>query len=131
MGNRFDDSITAAQGAARLDPSNNEATNVLRRARTAAKARLNGNELFKASRYTEACIAYSEGLNHDPCNAILLCNRAACKSKLSHYEKAMEDCNAALGVRPSYTKARLRRAHCHAKVLPCYLVCFYHHNFTI
>lgn len=29
----------------------------------------------------------------------------------------MEDCNAALSIRPAYSKARLRRADCNAKVL--------------
>ncbi|KAL7175906.1 hypothetical protein ACSBR2_029475 [Camellia fascicularis] len=47
---------------------------------------------------------------------MLLCNRATCRSKLGQFEKAIEDCTAALNVRPSYRKARLRRVHCYAKV---------------
>ncbi|KAI3462057.1 hypothetical protein Pfo_018720 [Paulownia fortunei] len=113
---RFDDAVAAAQRASRLDANNKEANTVLRRTRAVATARANGNELFKAARYPEASIAYGEGLNHDPYNAILLCNRAACRSKLNQYEKAIEDCNAALNVRPAYSKARLRRADCYAKM---------------
>ncbi|GFP99641.1 inactive tpr repeat-containing thioredoxin ttl3 [Phtheirospermum japonicum] len=113
---RFDDAVAAAQRASRLDVNNREANTVLRRTRAVATARANGNELFKAARYEEACIAYGEGLNKDPYNAILLCNRAACRSKLNQYDKAIEDCNAAINVRPAYSKARLRRADCYAKM---------------
>ena len=79
-------------------------------------ARLSGNLLFKASKFSEAFVTYNEGLENDPYNAVLLCNRAACRSKLGQYEKAVEDCTTALNVRPSYSKARLRRADCNAKV---------------
>ncbi|KAL5818179.1 hypothetical protein ACOSQ3_022078 [Xanthoceras sorbifolium] len=113
---RFDDALTAIQKAAKLDSSNREVNMVMRRARAVSAARSNGNELFKGSRYSEACVAYGEGLEHDPHNSVLLCNRAACRSKLGQYEKAVEDCNSALNVRPGYTKARLRRADCHAKL---------------
>lgn len=81
-----------------------------------AAARSNGNDHFKAGRYEEARVAYGEGLEHAPYNALLLCNRAACQAKLNHYEKAIEDCNAALNIRQAYSKARLRRADCYAKV---------------
>jgi DnaJ family protein C protein 7 len=89
---------------------------VMRKARAVAGARSKGNELFKTSRFAEACVAYGEGLEHDPYNSVLLCNRAACRSKLGQFDKAIEDCSAALNVRPSYSKARLRRADCNAKV---------------
>ena len=88
----------------------------MRKARAMAAARSNGNNLFKASKFSEACAAYGEGLEHDPCNSVLLCNRAACRSKLGQFKEAVEDCTAALNLRPSYSKARLRRADCNAKV---------------
>lgn len=109
--------MTAAQEAAKVDPGNREVNAVVRRARAATSARMSGNLLFKASKFTEACSVYNEGLEHDPHNSVLLCNRAACRSKLAQYEKAIEDCNAALMFQPGYSKARLRRADCNAKVL--------------
>ncbi|RVX23498.1 Inactive TPR repeat-containing thioredoxin TTL3 [Vitis vinifera] len=113
---RLDDAFEAAQKAARLDSNNKEVGIVVRRIRGVISARGKGNDLFKASRFSEACIAYGEGLDHDPFNSVLLCNRATCRSKLGQFEKAVEDCTAALSVRPSYSKARLRRADCNAKV---------------
>jgi DnaJ family protein C protein 7 len=113
---RFEDAVAASQHAARLDPSNEEVNVVVRKSRAVTSARLSGNLLFKASKFSEACVIYSEGLEDDPYNSVLLCNRAACRSKLGQFEKAVEDCTAALNVRPSYAKARLRRADCNSKV---------------
>ncbi|KAL0448702.1 UNVERIFIED_CONTAM: Inactive TPR repeat-containing thioredoxin TTL3 [Sesamum latifolium] len=60
---RFDDAVAAAQRATKLDPNNMEATAMLRRTKAVASARANGNELFKVARYSEASIAYGEGLS--------------------------------------------------------------------
>lgn len=113
---RFDDALAAVEGATKLDMNNREVKAVLRRAKAVAMARSQGNDLFKESRFTEACFAYSEGLQHDPYNSVLLCNRATSRSKLGQFDKALEDCNLALNLRPNYTKARLRRAQFNAKV---------------
>uniref|UniRef100_A0A0D9VL58 Uncharacterized protein n=1 Tax=Leersia perrieri TaxID=77586 RepID=A0A0D9VL58_9ORYZ len=114
---RFEDAVATAQTACQLDPSNREIANVHRRAKVVASARLRGNDLFKASRFAEACAAYGEGLDRDAGNnAVLLCNRAACHARLARYEKAVEDCDGALAMRPAYSKARLRRADCNVKL---------------
>ncbi|KAL5973502.1 hypothetical protein ACLOJK_030153 [Asimina triloba] len=112
---RFDDGVIAAERAANLDPRP-ELLTWLRKVRAVAEARERGNELFKAANYLEACVAYGQGLEHDPTNSILLCNRAACRSLLRQWKMAVEDCNSALRSRPDYTKARLRRAHANAKL---------------
>ncbi|XP_038976276.1 TPR repeat-containing thioredoxin TTL1-like isoform X2 [Phoenix dactylifera] len=113
---RFEDTVAVSQRAARLDTKSREISTVAQKARAVASARSRGNDLFKASKFKEACMAYGEGFHHDPYNAILFCNRAACRSKLGQWEMAIEDCNAALNMRPSYNKARLRRADCNAKL---------------
>ncbi|KAG5611575.1 hypothetical protein H5410_022856 [Solanum commersonii] len=113
---RIDDALAAAQRASQLDGNNKEVNMIVRRARAAASARTKGNELFKGGKYGDASVAYGEGLEHDPHNSVLLCNRAACRSKLGQFEKALEDCITALNVRPSFTKARLRKADCYFKM---------------
>lgn len=91
----------------------------LRRVTAVAAARSKGNKLFNESKFGEANVVYSAALTEqDPYNSTLLCNRAACRAKLGLFEKAVEDCSFALILRPSYYKARLRRADCNSKVLP-------------
>ncbi|EOA22005.1 hypothetical protein CARUB_v10002528mg [Capsella rubella] len=113
---RFGEAIEAIQRAGKLDGNNREVSMVLRRAQAVTTARSRGNDFFKAGRFQEACAAYGEGLDHDSRNSVLLCNRAACLSKMGQFDRAIEDSTAALTVRPGYTKARLRRADCNAKL---------------
>ncbi|CAN0912001.1 Inactive TPR repeat-containing thioredoxin TTL3 [Linum grandiflorum] len=113
---RFEEATNAAQRATRLDPNNREGNMAMRKARAVGAARAKGNELFKGGKFQEASAAYGEGLEHDPHNSVLLCNRAACRSKLGQLDKAVDDCNSALNVRPAYAKARLRRADCYSKL---------------
>ncbi|KAL3514112.1 hypothetical protein ACH5RR_026829 [Cinchona calisaya] len=129
---RFEDAVAAARHAARLYP-NNDVQSLVKRVDFVASARAKGNRLFNASMFSEASLAYTSALEEVPYNSVLLCNRAACRSKLGQFGKAVEDCSMALKVRPSYSKARLRRADSNAKValtriktwMPC------HHSNTI
>ncbi|XP_076918552.1 inactive TPR repeat-containing thioredoxin TTL3-like [Bidens hawaiensis] len=113
---RLDDAMEAAQMAVKMDPNNKDVNMMVHKTKAVMGARSKGNGLFKAAEYSEACIVYGEGLDHEPFNSLLLCNRAACRSKLGQFEKAIEDCTMALNIRPSYSKARLRRADCNSKL---------------
>lgn len=90
---------------------------VLNNTRAVSRARALGNELFNSGKIAEANLAYGEGLKYDPANPVLYCNRAACWSKLGQWEKAVEDCNKALGIHAHYTKALLRRAASYTEVI--------------
>ncbi|KAL3680795.1 hypothetical protein R1sor_023751 [Riccia sorocarpa] len=107
---RFEAAVLSAERASQLASNDLEVSAVRKKARAVAAARKLGNDLFKAGRYVEAVTAYGEGLEADMENAVLLCNRATCRAKLGQWEKAVEDCNAALEVHPTYIKALLRRA---------------------
>ncbi|XP_062180578.1 TPR repeat-containing thioredoxin TTL1-like [Phragmites australis] len=113
---RFDSAVALAEKARLIDPGNSEVGVILNNVRLVARARTQGNDLFKAGKFAEASIAYGEGLKHEPSNPVLYCNRAACWSKLGRWAKAVEDCNEALKVQPNYTKALLRRAASYAKL---------------
>ncbi|KAL4332358.1 hypothetical protein GQ457_07G003540 [Hibiscus cannabinus] len=113
---RFENAVSAAEKARRIDYSNVEIAMVLNNVKVVARARTYGNELFNAGRYSEACSAYGEGLRCDSSNSILYCNRAVCWSKLGLWEKSVEDCNEALKIQPNYKKALLRRAASNGKL---------------
>ncbi|KAM3300625.1 hypothetical protein ACQJBY_041577 [Aegilops geniculata] len=113
---RFDAAIAIAEKARAIDPANAEVGLILNNMRLVARARAQGNDLFKAGKFAEASIAYGEGLKHESSNPVLYCNRAACWSKLGRWAKAVDDCNEALRIQPSYTKALLRRAASYAKL---------------
>ncbi|KAI3809604.1 hypothetical protein L1987_19199 [Smallanthus sonchifolius] len=107
---RFENALTSIEKSGQIDPRNVEAAVLLQNIRSLCRSRARGNDLFKSERYTEACSAYGEGLKCDPSNPILYCNRAACWFKLGQFERSFDDCNQALLIHPSYTKALLRRA---------------------
>lgn len=113
---RFENAVTAAEKAGKIDSRNVEVAELLKFVRSVARARARGNDLFKSERFTEACSAYGEGLRLDPSNAVLYCNRAACWFKLGTWERSIEDCNQALRIQPNYTKALLRRAASNSKL---------------
>ena len=68
-----------------------------------------GNVLFAQKNYEDAISLYSKSILLDPL-AVYYNNRAACYSHLKNYEMAIQDCNAAISLNPSYIKALSRRA---------------------
>ncbi|AQK91030.1 hypothetical protein Zm00014a_022932 [Zea mays] len=113
---RFDHAVSSIDKARIIDPGNTEVITMHNKVKSVARARSLGNELFNSGKFSEACVAYGEGLKQHPVNKVLYCNRAACRFKLEQWEKSIEDCNEALKIQPNYTKALLRRAASYGKM---------------
>uniref|UniRef100_A0A1J3K4Q6 Inactive TPR repeat-containing thioredoxin TTL3 n=1 Tax=Noccaea caerulescens TaxID=107243 RepID=A0A1J3K4Q6_NOCCA len=113
---RFENAVVKAERAVMLDQTNPELVSVSNNVKMVVKARTRGNELFSSGRYSEASVAYGDGLMHDYSNSVLYCNRAACWYKLGLWEKSVEDCNQAVKIHPIYIKALLRRAASYGKL---------------
>lgn len=96
------------------DPDFKEAVRYLKMVRKLDQMKEDGNAHFKASRYQQAVDVYTQALEVDPLNkgtnSKILNNRAMCYSKLKQWELAIKDCDRAIQLDPSYTKARKTRA---------------------
>ncbi|CAH1433685.1 unnamed protein product [Lactuca virosa] len=113
---RFETAVAFVDKAGLIDFGNTEVSMLIKNVKLVNRARTRGKDLFNSGRFTEACVAYGEGLKYNLSNSVLYCNRAVCWSKLGLWEKSIEDCNLALNFQPNYTKALLRRAASYAKL---------------
>ncbi|KAI1610535.1 DnaJ protein, subfamily C, member 7 [Exophiala viscosa] len=97
-----------------LDPDNADARNCLRTMKKLDRARTEANDMFKRGRYSDAVPAYTEALTIDPSNKVtnakLLGNRAMARIKIKEFDEAKADCDQALKLDPTYSKARRTRA---------------------
>ena len=96
------------------DPDYKDAVKYLRMVQKLDKMKEEGNSHFKSGRYQQAVDVYSTALEVDPLNkstnSKILNNRAMCYSKLKQWQNAIQDCDNAIKLDPSYTKARKTRA---------------------
>lgn len=96
------------------DPDYKDAVKYLRMVQKLDKMKEEGNGHFKAGRYQKAVDVYTTALEVDPMNkgtnSKILNNRAMCYSKLKQWTNAIADCDQAIKLDPSYTKARKTRA---------------------
>ncbi|KAM6216572.1 RNA polymerase II-associated protein 3 isoform 2-T2 [Rhynchocyon petersi] len=68
-----------------------------------------GNKYFKQGKYDEAIECYTKGMDADPYNPVLPTNRASAYFRLRKFAVAESDCNLAIALNRSYTKAYARR----------------------
>ncbi|VUZ54606.1 unnamed protein product [Hymenolepis diminuta] len=67
-----------------------------------------GNSFVSAEKFQEALECYNKAVALDPYNAIYYCNRAAANHRLLKYSEAISDCEKALEIDSSYSKAYSR-----------------------
>lgn len=96
------------------DPDFKDAVKYLRMVQKLERTKEEGNAAFKAGRFQEAIDTYNKALEIDPSNkgtnSKILQNRALCYTRLKKWTPAIADCDKALELDPSYTKARKTRA---------------------
>lgn len=68
-----------------------------------------GNKYFKQGKYDEAIECYTKGMDADPYNPVLPTNRASAHFRMKKFAVAESDCNLAIALNRSYTKAYARR----------------------
>jgi serine/threonine-protein phosphatase 5 len=76
----------------------------------ALSSKVKGNSFLMGGRYLEAAKCYSDALEYQPTNAVILSNRALAFIKLENYGLALQDADHAIAVEPTYAKAYYRRA---------------------
>ncbi|RYP22960.1 hypothetical protein DL765_001418 [Monosporascus sp. GIB2] len=107
--------ITHFRKALSCDPDFRDAVKWLRTVQKLDRMKEEGNAAYKASRWQAAFEKYSAALEVDPSNkstnSKLLQNRAMCRLKLKQYLEAIADCERAIGLDPSYLKARKTKAN--------------------
>jgi tetratricopeptide (TPR) repeat protein len=69
-----------------------------------------GDVAYRNGQYKNAVLSYSRALDADPTYLTAFCNRAAAQMMLGEYDRAIDDCQAALNVDNSFAKAHLRLA---------------------
>jgi DnaJ homolog subfamily C member 7 len=96
------------------DPDFKDAVKYLRIVQKLDRMKEDGNKAYKNGNWDAAIKLYTDALNIDPTNRLtnskILQNRALCRTKLKQYDEAISDCDKAIGLDPSYVKARKTKA---------------------
>jgi DnaJ family protein C protein 7 len=109
-----DKAIQHFRQAVNCDPDYRDAVKYLRMVQKLDRMKADGNTEYKAGHWDAAIEKYTEALEVDPLNkgtnSKLLQNRALCRVQLKDYKGAIADCERALSLDPSYTKAKKTKA---------------------
>lgn len=110
-----DKAISHFKQALACDPDFRDAVKWLRTVQKLDRMKEEGNREFKARRWQAAFEKYSSALEVDPTNrginSKLLQNRAQVRIKLKQYNEAIADCERAVSLDSTYTKARKTKAN--------------------
>lgn len=110
-----DKAIQHFRKALSCDPDFKEGVKWLRIVQKLDRMKEEGNAEYKAGRWQSAFDKYSAALEVDPSNrginSKLFQNRALCRLKLKQFTEAINDCDRAISLDSSYTKARKTKAN--------------------
>lgn len=116
-GGEIETAVAHFRQALQLDPDNKTAKASFKAVRAIEKAKLEGNDHFKARNYYEAVTKYTNAI--DLCNSIhlegptlskLFSNRASTYSLLGEHIKALDDCDSSLEYDTAFIKPMKLRA---------------------
>lgn len=79
----------------------------------AEEARQEGNELFKAGKFADAIVKYSDAMKRNPKDHVPYSNRAACYQKLMEWQLALKDAETCVTMEPTFVKGWSRKAGIH------------------
>ncbi|SLM37333.1 Tetratricopeptide-like helical domain [Lasallia pustulata] len=109
-----DKAIQHFRSALSCDPDFKDAVKYLRMVQKLDRMKEDGNAAFKAGKYQQAVDLYKQALAIDPTNkgtnSKILQNKAQSLIRLKDYKSAIDDCDRALTLDPTYLKARKTKA---------------------
>lgn len=68
-----------------------------------------GNEFFKSGKYLKAAALYTQAIKKDPSNPTLFSNRAAALLQLDKLNKALDDAEMTIKLKPEWEKGHFRK----------------------
>ena len=86
----------------------------------AERLKTEGNNLMRTEKFVDALEMYSKAIELDGGNPVFYCNRAAAHSKMNNHHLAIEDCQRAIDMDPSYSKAYGRMGLAHRYYQSCW-----------
>mmetsp|Transcript_96606 Transcript_96606/g.201906 ORF Transcript_96606/g.201906 Transcript_96606/m.201906 type:complete len:611 (-) Transcript_96606:110-1942(-) len=75
----------------------------------AAEHKAKGNIDFQAKRFAEAIEHFTEAIKEDPTDHVFFSNRSACYASLEKYDKALEDGEECVKLKPDWAKGYTRK----------------------
>jgi len=79
----------------------------------AVEAKNKGNDAFQKKDFGAAVKYFTEAIDLDPGNHVLFSNRSGAYASLGDYQKALEDANKCVELKPDWVKGYTRKATAH------------------
>jgi len=111
---QLEDALKHFSEALKLDPDHSSSRQMRNQIKELERLKRAGNEAFSAGNFAEAEKQYSEALQVEglpqDVSLTLLTNRATARFRARKFDGSLQDCDAALAIKPGHVKALLRRA---------------------